>query len=62
MATKKEGAQRLLDTLESKKKLKPRLMFALGQAFAVSVYMVFSGLAVRSCCNSCVWVVDTIRS
>ena len=44
MATKKEGAQRLLDTLESKKKLKPRLMFALGQAFAVSACIwYFSG-------------------
>ena len=36
MATKKEGAQRLLDTLDSKQKLKPRLVFAFGQGFLIS--------------------------
>ena len=36
MATKKEGAQRLLDTLESKRKLRSRLAFSTGQGVVVS--------------------------
>ncbi|MBT3476946.1 MAG: hypothetical protein HN458_03255 [Euryarchaeota archaeon] len=36
MATKKEGAQRLLDTLESKRKLSSRLAFSVGQGVVVS--------------------------
>ncbi|RPG71721.1 MAG: hypothetical protein CBC59_001145 [Euryarchaeota archaeon TMED99] len=37
MATKKEGAKRLLDTLDSAKKLKTRLGFALGQGLVLSL-------------------------
>ena len=37
MATKKEGAKRLLDTLDSSKKLKTRLGFALGQGLVLSL-------------------------
>tara|TARA_B100001758_G_C17839961_1_gene318638 strand:- start:118 stop:432 length:315 start_codon:yes stop_codon:yes gene_type:complete len=37
MATKKEGAKRLLDTLDSARKLKTRLGFALGQGLVLSL-------------------------
>lgn len=37
MATKKEGAKRLLDTFDSAQKLKKRLGFALGQGLVVSL-------------------------
>jgi len=37
MATKKEGAKRLLDTLDSAKKLRTRLGFALGQGLVLSL-------------------------
>jgi len=37
MTTKKEGAKRLLDTLDSKGKLQKRLGFALGQGLALSL-------------------------
>ena len=37
MATKKEGAKRLLDTFDSAEKLKKRLGFALGQGLVVSL-------------------------
>ena len=37
MATKKEGAKRLLDTFDSAKKLKTRLGFALGQGLVLSL-------------------------
>jgi hypothetical protein len=37
MATKKESAQRLLDTLDSKNKLAKRLGFAVAQGLAVSL-------------------------
>ena len=37
MATKKEGAKRLLDTFDSAKKLKTRLGFAMGQGLVLSL-------------------------
>ena len=37
MATKKEGAKRLLDTLDSKDKLQNRLRFAISQGVLLSV-------------------------
>jgi hypothetical protein len=36
MATKKEGAQRLIDSLDSASKIRLRLWFAIGQALVVS--------------------------
>lgn len=37
MATKKEGAQRLIDSLDSQAKIRPRLMFAIGQGVVLSM-------------------------
>jgi hypothetical protein len=37
MATKKEGAKRLLDTLDSKGKLQNRLWFAISQGVLLSI-------------------------
>jgi len=37
MATKKEGAKRLLDTLDSKGKLQSRLRFAIAQGLLLSL-------------------------
>ena len=37
MATKKEGAKRLLDTLDSKGKLQNRLRFAISQGVLLSI-------------------------
>ncbi len=37
MATKKEGAKRLLDTFDTAKKLQTRLGFALGQGLVLSL-------------------------
>lgn len=39
MATKKEGAKRLLDTLDSTDKLRTRLGFALGQGLVLSLFI-----------------------
>ena len=37
MATKKEGAQRLIDSLDSQAKIKPRLVFAAVQGVLVAM-------------------------
>lgn len=37
MATKKEGAQRLIDSLDSHAKIRPRLIFAIAQGVLVSM-------------------------
>tara|TARA_B100000767_G_scaffold24663_1_gene21700 strand:+ start:80 stop:436 length:357 start_codon:yes stop_codon:yes gene_type:complete len=41
MATKKEGAQRLIDSLDSGRKIQQKLWFAVGQAVVVSAIIAW---------------------